>query len=620
MTGVFELCMEAMGLDPRPQQLKLVESIRQTLISGGVKFGQYGTGTGKSFVILPTALEAARQSGRPSLVVCPNNSLIDQYVLKDAPKIKRVTGGKIVYLKGRSNYVCANSKALNELSNNQARDQFMMLTAAGKFEWAQLGLDNTYGCPGSGECDSNSAWVRDEYCPMHSGHRATCEAIDSDGNKPKPWDCPCKGSEVECSCRYYCGAIMAKRMAETADVIITNAHVLSFSYLVGMWSGGLIQLLPDIGALFIDECHEVEAIARACQSDEIKPGSRIYDRIDGLREWVDAKVLQMAEVGQSEGLLSRDEELMQMAADAKQLAEELLDRADAAGQDPDLAKEYRKEAKGLMRFVDFVDESDENCISTIELQPVGPYDDPVGHLRRICVDTALVMRDILTEQPSILVSGTIPQTEPRRLGVGDLARIEMGGHPFDYSKSRLIISQHNAKERDATYARASQVAQAINAKGGGALILFTSWKDVDDVLPMVLPQLRPEIRREVYVQSRDDKAALKQDIEDFKANGNAVLAGVASLWTGLDIPGDALRSVIIWKLPYGVPTLESKAIEKHHGRDVYWDSMLCRLVQGIGRLVRTTDDAGTVFIVDSRAKNQRWAQNSLTRHLTEFSK
>jgi ATP-dependent DNA helicase DinG len=615
--GVFERCMEAMGLEPRAQQLKLIDSIRQVLnVGSGVKFGQYGTGTGKSFVILPTALEAARASGKPSLVVCPNNSLIDQYVNKDAPKIRDVTGGDIVYLKGRSNYVCANSKGLQDLGSDRiARDRFMELTAGGKFEWAQLGLDATFGCPGSGDCDANSAWVRDDYCSLHSGHTNGCEDVH---NTP-PWKCACKGDRPTCSCRYYCGAIMAKRLAETADVIITNGHVLTYNYLVDQWSGGVVQLLPEIGALFVDECHELEAIARGCQSDEIKPGSKVYDYIDGLREWVDAKIIEMINVKQTEGLLSRDERIVAMAKDASALAEDLLTRADAAGVDIDLAKQYRKEAKQLTRFVDFVTESEEH-VSIIELQPVQPYEDPVAHLKRVCVDTAMVYRDILTEQPSILVSGTIPGSDPRRLGVGDLAKIEYGGHPFDYSKSRLVISNHSAKSPELVYQRATQVAQAINAKGGGALILFTSWKDVDSVLPLIVSQLRPEIAAEVYVQDKNDKASLKQDIEDFKAHGSAVLAGVASLWTGLDIPGDALRTVIIWKLPYGVPTLESKAIEKKHGRDVYWDSMLTRLVQGVGRLVRTVDDAGTVFICDSRAKSQRWGSNPMTRHLQEFGK
>ncbi len=609
--------MQSLGLEPRPQQLKLVDSIRQVLqVGSGVKFGQYGTGTGKSFVILPSALEAARRTGKPSLVVCPNNSLIDQYVLKDAPKIRDAVGGRIVHLKGRSNYVCANSRALQDMGSDRvARDQFTQLTADGKFEWAELGLTSEYGCPGSGDCDATSACLRDEKCLLHSGHAYGCEDI----NDRKPWECECKGPNPTCSCQYFCGAIQAKRMAETAEVIITNAHVLSYNYLVGIWSGGVIQLLPQVGALFVDECHELEAIARGCQSDEIKPNSKVYDYVDGLRSWVENKALEMVQSKQTEGLLSRDEDVLEMAKDAENLANDLLDRADAAGQDIDLAKEYRKEAKQLMRFVDFVEESDQH-VSTIELQPVGPYDDPIAHLKRICIDTSMVMRDVLTEQPSILVSGTIPQTDPRRLGVGDFGRIEVGGHPFDYSKSRLIISNHSAKTPDLVYARATQVAQAINAKGGGALILFTSWKDVDAVLPLIVSQLKPEIASEVYVQDKQDKASLKQDIEDFKAHGSAVLAGVASLWTGLDIPGPALRTVVIWKLPYGVPTLESKAIERVHGREVYWDSMLCRLVQGIGRLVRTTEDAGTVFIGDSRAKSQKWGANPMTRHILEFNK
>ena len=616
--GVFETCMAAMGLEPRPQQAKLVKMIRSVLKAGGVKFAQAGTGTGKSFVILPSAVEAARLTGMPSIVVCPNNSLINQYVEKDAPRIKRVTGADIVYLKGRSNYVCVNSKGLQDLGGDRAaRERFVDLTAGGRFEWEQLGLDKSFGCPGSGDCDSNSAWHRDDQCDRHSGHRSGCESV----NDTAPWKCECKGPNPTCSCRFYCGAIMAKRMAETADVIITNAHVLTFNYLVDKWSEGLVQLLPQYGALFVDECHELEAIGRGCQSDEIKPGSKVYDHIDGLREWVEAKALQMTETEQAEGLLSRDETIVKMAADAAALALDLTDRADAAGQDPDLAKQYRKEAAQLTRFVDFVAESDEH-ISIIELQPVGPYDDPVAHLKRVCVDTSLVYRDILTEQPSVLVSGTIPQTDPRRLGVGDFSRIEDVGHPFDYSKSRLLISQHSPKDRTTLYQRATQVANAVNAKGGGALILFTSWRDVDEVLPMIVSQLRPEIADEVYVQPREDKAALKQDIEDFRNHGSAVLAGVASLWTGLDIPGDALRTVVIWKLPYGVPTLEAKAIERKHGREVYWDSMLCRLVQGVGRLVRTVDDAGTVFICDSRAANQewQWRRNPLTKHLLEFSK
>jgi ATP-dependent DNA helicase DinG len=611
---IFENAMESMGLLPRPQQSKLVDIIRQNNKIGGVKFVQAGTGTGKSFAILTTALEAALDTGEPSIVVCPNNSLIDQYVLKDAPRVAKAAGGKFVYVKGRSRYLCTQARALQENGGEQhARDEYDRLTARGKVEWADHGLDYTYGCPGALDCTPDNAWVMNPSCDVHSGHSRGCTETG------KPWECDCKGPKPYCSCKFYCGAFEAKRKAQTADVVITNAHVLVWDYLVQSFTGGQVQLLPTAGALLIDECHEVEAVGRACQSDEIKPGSKVYDLVNGLREWVDNATLAMFNNKQTEGLLGRDDHIISLAREAKAEADELLARAETAGQEPSLAKEYQKEAKVLMRFVDFVSGSEQH-ISTIELQPTAPYEDPKSHLRRICVDTALLFRDLLTRQPSILVSGTIPASDPRRLGVGDLAKIDNVGHPFDYSKSRLVISNLRGNDRDSTYQRAKQVANAINSTGGGALILFTSWKDLEEVMPLINYELRPEIAAEVYVQSKEDPASLKQDVEEFRANGNAVLAGVRSLFTGLDIPGPALRNVCLWKMPYGVPTLEAKAVERIHGKQTYWDAMLTVLTQGIGRLVRTTEDSGLVFIADSRAKGQRWQANQMTTHLAEFSK
>src|SRR5574341_1552618 len=140
MSGGFELTLASLGLTPRPQQIKLVDGIRELIATGpGVRFYQAGTGTGKSFVVLPEALEAARRSGLPSVVVCPNNSLINQYVRKDAPKVKAATGGKIVYIKGRANYVCAQSKGLQDLGTDRiAKQRYTELTAGGDVEWADL--------------------------------------------------------------------------------------------------------------------------------------------------------------------------------------------------------------------------------------------------------------------------------------------------------------------------------------------------------------------------------------------------------------------------------------------------------------------------------------------------
>lgn len=616
----FEQAMREMGLEPRSQQTKLVEHIRSTVKLGIPKFVQAGTGTGKSFAFLLAAYEAAVDSGLPSVVVCPMNSLIDQYVNKDAPRIQAVVGGKFTYIKGRSRYLCAQSKALQLLgSESKARDEYARLTANDKVEWADHGLDFTFGCPGSGDCTSADAWQENGNCEVHGlstmhaagcGGAGACSCGLADADKPRG---------RECTCTFFCGAFEAKRKAESADVIITNAHVLVWDYLVQRMSLGQVRLLPKPGALFVDECHELEAVGRACQSDEIKPGSKVYDVVPGLRDWVDVVTLTMIQEKQSEGLLGRVPEIVEMARLAEQEARFLEDKRDEAGIDRDLAKEYDRESRTLMRFVDFVAESEQH-ISTLEVKPLTPNEDPKTHLHKTCVDTSFLFREILTSQPTVLVSGTIPQSEPRRLGVSDYAKIEDVGHPFDYSKSVLAISPLNAANKANTYSRAQQAAQAINSRGGGALILFTSWKDLNEVMPMISMNLDPAIRREIYVQSKEEPETLKQDIADFKAHGSAVLAGVRTLFTGLDIPGPALRTLVMWKLPYLVPSLEAKAIERVHGREVYWDAMRTILIQGIGRLIRSTDDQGLVFIADNRADGQNWRANLMTRHLAEFTK
>lgn len=614
---VFEHVMQSMGLTPRDQQVKLVDIIRDVLSSKGLQFAQAGTGTGKSYAILTTALEASRATGMPSVVVCPMNSLIDQYVGKDAPKIAEATGGDFKYIKGRSRYLCVNSRGIQKTTVGEqgARDLYLQLTEGGRVEWAEVpGLDFTFGCPGAKDCKGSDEWDVNIRCAVHGQHKTVCDG---------PADCSCglvvDGVRPQCSCQFYCGAFEAKRKAETADVIITNAHVLVWDRLVYAFTNGMGGLLPHRGALFVDECHEMEAIARACQSDEIKPGSKVYEYVDGLRDWVDRQALAMAEAGQSEANLGRDEVIVKMAEEAKKEADRLYDQADRPGVDKDEAKELEKEADAIMRFVDFVAESEQH-ISTMELQPINPNEDPVVHLRRICVDTSLLMRDILTAAPSVLVSGTIPKSDPRRLGVADFSKIKDVGHPFDYSKSRLVISNHRGNDKGTNYSRAQQAAAAINATGGGALLLFTSWADLQDVVPLINMHLDPKIAAEFYVQSKENPEELKEDIAAFKRNGNAVLAGVRTLFTGLDIPGPALRNVILWKLPYAVPTLEMKAIQRIHGQECYWDQMRTVLVQGVGRLVRTTDDSGLVFIADSRARSMNWGESHMTSHFKEFAK
>jgi ATP-dependent DNA helicase DinG len=87
-----------------------------------------------------------------------------------------------------------------------------------------------------------------------------------------------------------------------------------------------------------------------------------------------------------------------------------------------------------------------------------------------------------------------------------------------------------------------------------------------------------------------------------------VLLGTSSFWEGVDVPGRALRGLIIAKLPFKVPTepltaAHCEAIERSGG-DAFNGYMLphaaLRLKQGFGRLIRSSTDSGVVVIADPR--------------------
>jgi Rad3-related DNA helicase len=96
-------------------------------------------------------------------------------------------------------------------------------------------------------------------------------------------------------------------------------------------------------------------------------------------------------------------------------------------------------------------------------------------------------------------------------------------------------------------------------------------------------------------------------VEEFRRSRGCVLFGVETLWTGLDIPGDALSAVVVPKLPFPNP----ESAEAYQDRERDWSSYQARylsttafkLRQGLGRLVRNPTDRGLFLVLDPRADN-----------------
>jgi ATP-dependent DNA helicase DinG len=94
----------------------------------------------------------------------------------------------------------------------------------------------------------------------------------------------------------------------------------------------------------------------------------------------------------------------------------------------------------------------------------------------------------------------------------------------------------------------------------------------------------------------------------FRKSRGASLLGCQSLWEGVDFPGDALKLLVIPKLPFPNPmdplvagiTNKMKSEGKNAFKEFFVPEAFMELRQGLGRLIRSEEDSGKVLILDNR--------------------
>jgi ATP-dependent DNA helicase DinG len=192
--------------------------------------------------------------------------------------------------------------------------------------------------------------------------------------------------------------------------------------------------------------------------------------------------------------------------------------------------------------------------------------------------------------------------------------------PFRYEEQALLAIPTDGPAPNVDQQRHFELvvrcaADVAEAADGGMFVLFTSHRDV---------RAAAEALRAVGVSSRWPLLVHGEDGRDtllrrFRGDGRAVLLGTSSFWEGVDVPGDALRALVLARLPFKVPTeplvaAQAEAIEARGG-DAFRDYMLphaaLRLKQGFGRLIRSHADRGVVVLCDPRAVNKSYGEELL---------
>ncbi len=177
---------------------------------------------------------------------------------------------------------------------------------------------------------------------------------------------------------------------------------------------------------------------------------------------------------------------------------------------------------------------------------------------------------------------------------------------FDYYNNSLIYQPDDANiplPHDENYTDyiSKKVTDLINASCGHALVLFTSYKQMNKVYHNLLRK----IDYPIFKARKNDSTAAKRFIK----SKNGVLFGCGSLWEGVDFKGDLLSHLIIVKLPFLIPDPINEYKRKTFGEigfrnNILIPQMLIKLRQGHGRAIRCESDTAVISILDGRANTR----------------
>ena len=203
----------------------------------------------------------------------------------------------------------------------------------------------------------------------------------------------------------------------------------------------------------------------------------------------------------------------------------------------------------------------------------------------------------------------------QRLGLSfpDVAgRVEefVAESPFDYPRQCCVAVPTYLPEVTDANAYALELARLMYrlfvTAGGRSLALFTAYDMLRACADLLAPHLAAkgiELLAQGPTMGRD---AMTERFRDQRRP--AVLFGTQSFWEGVDVVGDALRCVVIARLPfetYGDPLFKARCEKiEREGRSAFAELSLPQAVirfrQGFGRLIRSRSDRGAVVVADAR--------------------
>ncbi|MBT3394088.1 MAG: DEAD/DEAH box helicase family protein [Waddliaceae bacterium] len=283
------------------------------------------------------------------------------------------------------------------------------------------------------------------------------------------------------------------------------------------------------------------------------------------------------------------------------------------------AVKARLESVGVVMHTFFFEGLKETTVRWMEVHKKGRYGGNVAIVDADLDISEILAKTFFTKLSSVvLCSATLAANNSfgfirERLGiieekVGTKPVTEaIYGSPFDHKKQVLMAVPKDMpipSDKNFIAAAAKKAKEIIHLSRGNAFVLFTSYA----MMKQCHNHLKEDLEKAgfpVMCQGEDDRKTL---LERFRDTNYSVLMGTDSFWEGVDVVGEALRCVIIVKLPFRVPDepiteARTELIDKNGGNsffDYAVPSAIVKFKQGFGRLIRNKTDRGCIACLDPR--------------------
>lgn len=527
---------------PRPVQTEIIKQIDEALSSGYKTLILCApTGIGKSHIATAFAMSLGS-----SYVLTAQKILQDQYC-KDFEWMHS--------MKGKSNFPCIDLYDYESIPYEEARHDKSVLCSYGNCSWQD------------GDTDGKKTTSYCKHKPTSDQYMVGDRGTEQERVTPV---------DAATSCYYYDQKYRA--LHASFPVLNYSAYFVTRKY-----SSGVAHMLQR-KALIADEAHEIE--------------SQLIDMIgiDIYRSYLSDVQLDMSDfdTGDVDGV----KEMVERTAN---VYHQFIDANDGGGSDKKITA-FKQRRDHLDSIFQELDETPENMVvqplegGGVSIKPidVGVYAKRFFDMEHQLYMSATIHKDVFCKTMDL---------EPEKC-----AFIEATKSPFDPSHRKVefvnvrrMSMRSTPEDYEAIYRRICQILEKHADQKG--LILTTRKDHCQSIVDAVRKYAGDEQANRLHIVHNDSGEGRDVALVEHAKTSDPQVLISPSLWYGVDLKDDLSRFQIIVKTPYLSLGEKRTMIKSKKSQQWYLYASLTKLLQGMGRSVRSADDYADTYVLDGAAQD-----------------